>query len=90
MIGLGSLSLGALPPVFWVIIGIIAVWELFWKAIALWKAARSTHTVWFIVVLFLNTAGILPLIYLAFYAEDAWSKPKPQIGVIPKRKRVRR
>lgn len=44
---------------------IIAVlWELVWKGIALWFAARDKSKVWFVLLLLFNTLGILPIIYL--------------------------
>ena len=48
----------------WILIGILALWEIVWKGFALWYSARNKHTVWFILILVLNTAGILPIIYL--------------------------
>lgn len=69
---------------------VLAVWELFWKAISMWKAARADHRVWYIVLLFINSAGILPIIYLAFFADNAWFKPHPKVEIIPKRKSSRR
>lgn len=42
----------------------LAIWSLFWKALALWHAARRGNTVWFIVLLLVNTVGILDIIYL--------------------------
>ncbi len=46
---------------------IISLWELIWKGIALWKCGRNNQLVWFIAILVLNTAGILPIIYLLFF-----------------------
>lgn len=43
---------------------ILGVWTLFWKAMALWRAARKSHRVWFVIFMIVNTAGILELIYL--------------------------
>lgn len=45
---------------------ILAVWELIWKAIALWRAAQRHQPYWFVAILVLNTAGILPILYLLF------------------------
>lgn len=45
----------------------LIIWELVWKGIALWKAGRNNQIVWFIVILILNTVGILPIIYLIFF-----------------------
>lgn len=42
----------------------LLLWSLFWKALALWHAARRGNTVWFIVLLLVNTIGILDIIYL--------------------------
>jgi len=58
-------------PVFWVIIGIALVWSLVWKGIALWKAGRNKQLGWFIWMLILNTEGILPILYLAFYQKES-------------------
>ena len=51
------------------IFGVIALWDVIWKAIALWKAARKGHSGWFIAIMILNTAGILPIIYIAFFSK---------------------
>jgi hypothetical protein len=43
---------------------IFAVWSLFWKGLALWHAARREQGWWFIVLLLVNTLGILEIVYL--------------------------
>jgi len=43
------------------------IWSVIWKAIALWKAGRNNQLPWFIVILIVNTIGILEIIYLAFF-----------------------
>ncbi|MBD3355359.1 hypothetical protein GF361_05225 [Candidatus Woesearchaeota archaeon] len=55
-----------------VLIALISFWSLVWKGIALWKCGRKNQLVWFIFILILNTAGILPIIYLIFFQK----KPK--------------
>ncbi|MDA8093803.1 MAG: DUF5652 family protein [Betaproteobacteria bacterium] len=40
------------------------VWDLVWKGLGLWRAARRGQTLWFICMLALNTVGILPIVYL--------------------------
>ena len=49
------------------IILVLVFWELFWKGIALWKAARNNQKYWFIAMLVLNTAGILPILYIYIF-----------------------
>lgn len=51
----------------WLLI-VVTVWSLFWKGIALWKAAQLSHKNWFIALLLLNTLGILDIIYIRFIA----------------------
>lgn len=43
---------------------IIIVWSLFWKGLALWHSGRKAEPVWFVVLLVVNTMGILEIIYL--------------------------
>jgi methionyl-tRNA synthetase len=42
----------------------LVIWSAIWKAIALWKAARNNHLAWYIIMMILNTAGILEIIYI--------------------------
>lgn len=43
---------------------ILTIWSLFWKAWALWIAARQGQKIWFGALLVVNTAGILEIIYI--------------------------
>lgn len=42
----------------------LALWTVVIKGFALWHAAHNTHKVWFVVLLIVNTVGILEVIYL--------------------------
>jgi len=44
----------------------VLFWTLVWKGVAGWKAARRGHLSWFVVFLFFNTFGILPILYYFF------------------------
>jgi hypothetical protein len=49
---------------------ILMIWSISIKGLALWRAARSNQSIWFIVmVLPLNTVGILELVYLFRFAK---------------------
>jgi methionyl-tRNA synthetase len=52
----------------------LILWELVWKGIALWKSGRNNQLAWFIFILILNTAGILPIIYLLFFQKKQEAK----------------
>ncbi len=42
----------------------IIVWSLFWKGLALWHSGRRGQPWWFVIMLVINTVGILEIIYL--------------------------
>ena len=50
------------------------LWSFFWKGLALWHSARRGQYIWFIILLFVNTLGILEIIYLFFVAKTKWSE----------------
>ncbi len=52
---------------------IIVLTDYVLKAIALWIAARKNSKVWFVLLLLLNTAGILPLFYIFYFSKKDFS-----------------
>jgi hypothetical protein len=50
------------------LVAVLIVWTVAWKGAALWKAARHGSKWWFILLLLVNTVGILDIIYI--YAVD--------------------
>ena len=56
---------------FNVIFIILMLWALVWKGIALWKAARNSAKVWFIVLLVVNTVGILEILYIYVFSKKS-------------------
>ena len=67
----------SLLPLLIPVIIVLSVWELTWKYIAMWKAGRNNHLVWFICIALINTIGILPIIYLIIQRKRTVS-PKVQ------------
>jgi hypothetical protein len=53
--------------VFWFIV--FMVWSFIWKGLALWRAARREEKSWFIVLLLVNTLGILEIVYYFLIAK---------------------
>ena len=51
------------------LIPLLVVWEAAWKGVALWRAGRNAHLVWFICLFIFNTLGILPIIYIFAFSE---------------------
>jgi hypothetical protein len=48
-------------------IGVMVVFDMIWKGIALWKAGRNNQLGWYLCIIIFNTIGILPMVYLAFF-----------------------
>jgi hypothetical protein len=61
---------------FNLIILILAIWTIPWKGYALWTAAKRNQKVWFIVILILNTVGILEIFYVFKIAKKSWAEVK--------------
>jgi len=59
---------------------IIIIWSLIVRGIALWKAAKQAQRNWFIVLLILNTAGILDLIYLFRFSKKRMTLQEVKTG----------
>ena len=70
-------SLVGVSPL-WILFAII--WSLGWKGVALWKSARLHQKYWFITILFINTLGILEIIYLLFVARKYKVEVVEKIG----------
>lgn len=42
------------------------IWSIFWKGLALWKSAHKKQLIWFILLLIVNTVGLMEIIYIFF------------------------
>ena len=58
-------------PLFWLAI----VWSVVWKGLALWRAARRGEKVWYVVLLIVNTFGLLEILYLAVFTRKSAGTP---------------
>ncbi|HTY39624.1 MAG TPA: DUF5652 family protein [Candidatus Paceibacterota bacterium] len=52
---------------------IALIWSIYWKGMALWHSARRGEKVWFVVLLVVNTVGILEILYLYVFSNKAKS-----------------
>jgi hypothetical protein len=51
------------------VIWLVIIWSLIWKGMALWKAARNSDKIWFIILLIINTVGILEILYIFVFSK---------------------
>lgn len=59
-----------------ILLGVIVLWSVFWKGMALWRAAQRKEAGWFIALLVINTAGIFEIIYLLATASEKEAKKR--------------
>ena len=72
-----SLYLGIDASLLAVFIIALTLWSVVWKAWALWLSARRGEKWWFILLLIVNTIGILEIIYIFLIAKKS---DKPKLG----------
>ena len=78
-LGFGNVSADAtLSTAAIVTLLLVSIWSLVWKGIALWKAGRKDQPIWFIVMLVVNTVGILEILYIFIFSKMNYSKNQVQ------------
>ncbi len=71
-----TLGGGNLPAFFagiMFLLPLIIAWSLVWKGWSLWIAARAGSKVWFVVLLIVNTMGILEILYIFWLSKSKCS-----------------
>ncbi len=48
---------------------LVIIWSIVWKGLALWRAAHEESKLWFIIMLIVNTLGILEILYLYVFSK---------------------
>ena len=51
----------------WIFV-VLIIWSVAWKLPALWISARKKQLVWFIILIFVNTIGILEIFYIFIFS----------------------
>ena len=59
-----DLNLLFAQPWFAPVLFVLVFWTVTWKGFALWRAAKDDNKVWFVLLLILNTLGVLEIVYL--------------------------
>ena len=54
---------------------ILTVWSLIWKGFALYRAGANHSPAWFVVLLLVNTLGILEILYLFVFSTKKTVEP---------------
>lgn len=67
-------GISSLKPELIALLVIIVIWDIVWKLLALWKAGRNNQLAWFIFIAIINSAGILPILYLTFFQKKVGEK----------------
>lgn len=56
-------------PGTFALISVLVLWSVIWKAFALYRAGANQSKPWFIVLFFVNTVGILEILYLFVFSK---------------------
>lgn len=56
-------------PTASVVLGLFVLWTMLWKGLALYRAGSNRSPGWFVVLLVVNTLGILEILYVAFFSQ---------------------
>ncbi|UZE93913.1 MAG: hypothetical protein IB618_04105 [Candidatus Pacearchaeota archaeon] len=59
-----------------ILILIALAWTIPWKGVALWRASKKNHLVWFIVLLLVNTLAILEILYIFIFSKEKKKQKK--------------
>jgi len=82
----GSSGMSMMGFIGWMIIPFL-LWSITWKGLALWHAAKREDKPWFIILLIVNTMGILEIIYLALVVRLFTNKNPSKASLPPKKKK---
>lgn len=52
------------------VVALIVLWTLPWKGVALWKAAKNGHKIWFVALLVVNSLAILEIVYIFVFGKE--------------------
>ncbi len=69
---------------------ILLVWSLGWKGWALWRSGKNDQRYWFVVLLVVNTLGVLELVYLLFFQKQGrlWDKIAKKLNLKTSKRKV--
>lgn len=65
---------GPFASFFTALLAPLVLWSLLWKGWALWRAVKNDSKPWFIVLLLVNTLGILDMLYIFVFGKTKSTK----------------
>ena len=68
-----------LPLEYRWLIAIAVLWTLPWKGVALWRSANKKDKWWFIILLLVNTLGILEILYIFIFSKLQKRQDAPRV-----------
>lgn len=52
-----------------IVFTILIIWSTVWKGFSLWRASQHNSKPWFVLLLVVNTAGILDILYIFIFSK---------------------
>ncbi|MBN2421343.1 hypothetical protein JXB27_03640 [Candidatus Woesearchaeota archaeon] len=76
MYGPFASSMGVDLPLAIGIVAAVSLWDVVWKFLGMWRAAKNNSVPWFICLGIFNTVGILPILYLYVFSKNKSKRKK--------------
>jgi len=73
-LSISAAELGVSVGIFTLLITFVSLWALVWKGFALWKSASKKSSLWFIILLIVNTLGLLEILYIFIFSKMTGKK----------------
>jgi len=70
-----------------VLVMVLSIWTLIWKGLALWKASKKNSIPWFIILLVVNTIGILEILYIFVFSKIKFKGKKLKVEKVKAKKK---
>ena len=69
-------------PASWLLISAFVIWTFLWKGLALYRAGANRSPGWFVVLLVVNTLGILEILYFFILSRKRKREVDARLGVL--------
>lgn len=69
-------------PTSWVLLSAFMIWTFLWKGLALYRAGANRSPGWFVVLLIVNTLGILEILYFFIFSRGRKRAVDARLGAL--------
>lgn len=67
-------------PTSWILLSAFVIWSFIWKGLALYRAGANRSPAWFVVLLLVNTLGVLEILYVFVFSRSRKREMDARLG----------